>query len=93
MDKNPGLVTGLECRFTDARTTGEAARLMVVEGLAVYWPSDYWPSLAISWLEDGFPLDDEIAGLLDAASANKSWSQRVRHRAFALWVKWKRTRP
>ncbi|WP_175193792.1 hypothetical protein [Achromobacter deleyi] len=93
MDRNPGLVTGLECRLADAQIVDEAARLMVLEGLAVYWPSDYWPSLAISWLEDGFALDDEIAGLLEAASANKGWSQQVRHRAFALWVKWKRARP
>jgi len=92
MQKDPTLVTGLERRLVDAQDAGQASRSIVVEGLAAYWPSDYWPSLAISWLEDGFPVDDEIAALLNAASSNRGWSQQVRHRAFAVLVKWKRAR-
>lgn len=93
MDTTPTLVTGLERHFLDARNAGQSKRSMVVEGLAANWPSDYWPSLAIKSLEDGFPIDEEIAVLLEAASCNRSWSQRVRHRALAALVSWKREQP
>ncbi|WP_367351805.1 hypothetical protein [Achromobacter animicus] len=91
MDRNPSLVTGLESRLAVAKDAGKADRLMVVEGLAPHWFSDHWPSLAIAWLEEGFPIDAEIADLLEAASNDKARSQQVRHKAFALLVAWRRS--
>lgn len=90
MDRNPSLVTGLESRLAVAQEAGKADPLMVVEGLGPHWFSDYWPSLAIAWLEEGFPIDAEIAGLLEAASNNKALSQQLRHKAVALLVAWRR---
>ncbi|WP_312433233.1 hypothetical protein [Achromobacter sp.] len=90
MDRTPSLVTGLESPLAVAQDAGKADRLMVVEGLGPHWFSDYWPSLAIAWLEDGFPIDVEIASLLEAASDNTALSQQVRHKAFALFVAWRR---
>ncbi|MFJ3463235.1 hypothetical protein [Achromobacter spanius] len=92
MDRNSSLVTGLESRLAVARGAGKADRLMVVEGLAPKWFSDYWPSLAIAWLEEGFPIDAEIARLLEIAATNKGLSQQVRHKAFALLVAWRRAK-
>ena len=90
MDPNPDDVTALERRLVDAQDAGQCRRSIILEGLAKKWPSGYWPSLAIAWLEDGFPVDEGIADLLDAASSNKAWPQQVRHRAFAVLVKWRR---
>lgn len=90
MNRTPALVTGLESPLAIAQDSGQADRLMVVEGLGPHWFSDYWPSLAIAWLEEGFPIDVEVAGLLEAASNNKALSQQVRHKAFALLVAWRR---
>lgn len=91
MDRNPGLVAGLERRYVDVKDAGLANRPVVLEGLAAYWPSDYWASLAIAWLEDGFPMDEDIAGLLEKGTKSQAWTQRVRHRAFALCVQWRRS--
>jgi hypothetical protein len=52
--------------------------------LALGWPSEYWPGLALGWLEDGYP----VAGLLDVLAGVKDApgrSQPLRHRALRLW--------
>ena len=48
------------------------------------WPTPYWPELAVRWLEQGAPLDAEMAKLLDAVVAASHFPQNLRHRAFAL---------
>jgi hypothetical protein len=51
---------------------------------ALTWPSDYWPGLALGWLEDGFGAGgvlDELAALKDASGR----SQPLRHRALRVW--------
>jgi hypothetical protein len=50
---------------------------------ALGWPSEYWPGLALGWLEDGYPL----AGVRDAVTAlrdDRGRSQPLRHRALRL---------
>lgn len=52
--------------------------------LALGWPTDCWPGLALGWLEDGHPvagLREVLAGLKDAPGR----SQPLRHRALRLW--------
>lgn len=53
-------------------------------------PSDYWPQLAIIWLEDGFPISTDIFIYLQEMRYNKKLPQKVRHRGFAVAVKEKR---
>ena len=48
----------------------------------------YWVSLAIAWLEQGAPLDIELVAALDEIAVTKSFSQGIRHRAFALARRW-----
>ena len=51
-----------------------------------------WGGYAVSWIEAGFPVDDEIASALDGMARDKRFPQRVRHRAFAAARRWRRAR-
>lgn len=42
-----------------------------------------WGEHAVSWIEAGFPIDDEIASALEQVAQDKRYQQRMRHRAFA----------
>lgn len=61
---------------------------------ALNWPTDYWTALAVGWLEQGAPIDLEIAVRLEAIAQGRQYDQRTRHRSHALhkqWTKAKRT--
>jgi hypothetical protein len=47
--------------------------------------SDYWRSLALDWLEAGWPLDATTSDALATAKDSPQFSQTTRHRATALW--------
>ena len=47
-------------------------------------PTNYWPTLAVGWLEDGFPVDAAIAEALRSLQERRSIAQRTRHRALRL---------
>jgi hypothetical protein len=47
--------------------------------------SDYWRSLALDWLEAGWPLDTTTNDALATAKDSPQFSQTTRHRAAALW--------
>jgi hypothetical protein len=49
-----------------------------------------WGEHAVSWIEAGFPIDDEIASALEQVAKDKRYQQRVRHRAFAAAKRWRR---
>jgi hypothetical protein len=49
-----------------------------------------WGGYAVSWIEAGFPIDDEIASALEQVAQDKRFQQRVRHRAFAAAKRWRR---
>jgi pimeloyl-ACP methyl ester carboxylesterase len=49
-----------------------------------------WGGYAISWIEAGFPIDDEIASALEQVAQDKRFLQRERHRAFAAARRWRR---
>jgi hypothetical protein len=47
------------------------------------WPTEYWPGLAMTWIEDGYPLAlvrDAVAAVND----DPRRSQQLRHRALRL---------
>ena len=47
--------------------------------------SDYWRSLALDWLEAGWPLDSATSAALATAKDSHQFSQATRHRAARLW--------
>ena len=49
-----------------------------------------WGENAVSWVEEGFPIDDRIASALERVAQDKRFPQRVRHRAFAAAKRWRR---
>jgi len=51
---------------------------------ALDWETQYWPSLAVEWLEQGFPVSTASLPKLLALASNKVVPQKVRHRAAAL---------
>jgi hypothetical protein len=83
------LVLYLEAPFAAHDATLASPREIVLAGLSTIWPSDYWAGLAIGWLEQGAPIDSEIAQVLDA-TVKRTLSQGVRHRAFVLARRWYR---
>ena len=61
---------------------------VVVTGLS--FGSDYCFTLAAKWLEQGFPVDGEVARVVDARSSDRSLSQEVRHSAVGIVRRWER---
>jgi hypothetical protein len=62
-------------------TLGQNNLVALIE-YALNWPtSGGWSLLAIEWLENGFPMNTEIAESLLANSKDKKYSQNERHRA------------
>ena len=51
---------------------------------ALAWPTEHWPTMAVQWLEQGFPLSEEATMYLETISRNKAMPQRLRHRCLAL---------
>jgi hypothetical protein len=64
--------------------SGSAPVLRVLVAGLEYDTSDYWPGLAIGWLEQGAPTDSNVLSALKRVSENKHFSQRVRHRSAAV---------
>ncbi len=48
---------------------------------ALAWPTEYWPSLAVAWFAQGFPVSAVARVSLSAIAENKAMPQRLRHRA------------
>jgi hypothetical protein len=49
-----------------------------------------WGVHAVSWIEAGFPIDDEVAAALEQLAHDKRFQQGVRHLAFAAAKRWRR---
>src|SRR5450830_153879 len=52
--------------------------------------SEYWPQLAIKWLDEGFPVDHNLSELLLQCSSRKTLSQSIRHAAFGFARRWQK---
>jgi hypothetical protein len=91
-DRLPSLMTS---RGWSAERASEVSlpRLVVI-GLT--FGSAHWFSAAVDWLEQGFPIDPDIARAVDERKADASLSQAARHAAYAIvrrWEKGGRTAP
>lgn len=83
------MVLPLERPYGEFSPGESFAREVVLAGLR--WPSEYWRDLAVRWIEQGAPLDTEVADLLLTISEDRrGCSQRLRQRAFALRIKYLR---
>jgi hypothetical protein len=52
--------------------------------LALNWKTEYWPSLAVNWLESGYPISVELLNCLEELQKRERFSQQLRHRAMRL---------
>ncbi len=52
--------------------------------LALKWDTEYWPSLAVQWLESGYPISAELLECLGELQDRKKFSQHLRHQAMRL---------
>lgn len=57
---------------------------------ALTWPSQGWFLVALDWLDQGVPIDEEIAESLESIAATKHYLQSTRHRAFSMAKRWRR---
>lgn len=80
------LVVLLQHPLAEYRDVPVAAREVVAAGLT--WVTDSWPSLAVSWIEQGVPLDQELVDLLIEIGQKSRWPQPLRHKAKALVRRW-----
>jgi len=55
---------------------------------ALNWPTGHWPALAIGWIEQGAPINSEIATRLETIGRGRQYEQRTRHRSLALHKRW-----
>lgn len=76
---------GMDARETDCVSLEK----LVIFALSS-WGS-YWPELAVVWLEGGFPINESLARRLEIMSQEENLPQTVRHRAFTLVKRWRRT--
>ena len=86
MDPRPLLIF-LEAPYADYLGS-VPARQVVLVGLC--FQSAYWIGLAVGWLEQGIPLDDEIVEILNQVAETHHYDQRIRHRSKALARRWVR---
>ena len=75
------LVTLLESPY-QSYTGAVDAREVVLAGLS--WPTEYWAGLAIGWLEQGAPANQQITQELERLGSTTTLSQSLKHRAFIL---------
>ncbi len=83
------LLAHLEVPMESYVSESPSRRDVILAGLQS--PSEYWSSLAVTWLEQGAAVDSEIATILEVIANKKTNSQSLRHRAFALAHKWSKT--
>ncbi|BFM13531.1 hypothetical protein R50072_36840 [Simiduia litorea] len=54
------------------------------------FPSRHWALLAVTWIENGFPLTSSICEQLLAISKDKTDSQKLRHKSLTQAKRWMR---
>ncbi|MCQ3827834.1 hypothetical protein HXX02_00090 [Microbulbifer elongatus] len=81
------LVVHLEKPYLSFEDSAQVKEILLA-GLA--WDPDYWPGLAVSWIEQGAPIDGEVRDALDAVAKKKHFPQPLRHKAFPFARKWER---
>jgi hypothetical protein len=62
----------------------DVGNLVPVVVIALDSPTNHWPHHALSWLEDGFPINAAVAESLRSLHERRSITQRNRHRALRL---------
>lgn len=90
MDRR-ALVVYLESSYSAYSPVLASAREVMLAGLR--WSSDYWSGLAVAWLEEGAPIDVEIANELHKLASTEVLSQNLRHRAFSIARRFTRELP
>jgi len=74
-----------------ARAEAERVSLRQLVVFALTGPMRWaWGGYAVSWIEAGFLIDDEIASALEQVAQDKRFPQRVRHQAFTAAKRWRR---
>jgi len=89
---SPRIVLPLEQPFAEFPGGPTDVKAVLLAGLS--WPTEYWVELALRWVEQGAPVDAEVAAVLQSIPSGPL-SQGVRHRARAaanLWKKGNATR-
>ena len=71
-----------------SRSVADGFPYMELIVYALAWETDGWPKNAIEWLEEGFPVNREIACVLERLSLDARRGQRLRHSARVLAKRW-----
>jgi hypothetical protein len=71
----------LECRYEPAAP--RAYDPVELVKFALTWPTDYWPGLALNWLDDGVPTTDLVEELA-VFEQERRRPQAQRHQARRL---------
>ncbi len=82
------LVVHLESPYEKYDPTIAPVRDILIAGLS--WETEYWPTLAVRWLEQGAQVDVMLFPLLERIAARKTFPQSLRHKATAIARKWAR---
>lgn len=91
MNRQSELVSQLIKPLSELDTSLFAPKRVVLEALRC--PTDGWMNIALEWIEQGVPLDEELVNALKNVSSNKHNAQAIRHKAFAFLRGWHRGQP
>ncbi len=83
------LVLSLERPYAAFSPQAETPRDVLLAGLK--WRSHYWTKLAIDWIHQGAPIDEDIVNELELVSEDKQLAQKTRQEAFVIARKWRNT--
>ncbi len=75
--------------ISDSKIIDEAKLLKVVE-YSLTFPSRHWALSAVTWMENGMVINQEINDKLVSISKDKTDSQNLRHRAIKQSNRWLR---
>src|SRR5215475_12468823 len=84
------LVLNLERPYAAFSSQAETPRDVLLAGLK--WRSDYWTGLAVAWIHQGAPIDEDVVNELELVSADKHLVQKTRQDAFVIAKKWRKGR-
>ena len=86
MDPRP-LLINLETPYSEYSAKAPVKDVLLA---GLRWETQYWVSLAVSWIEQSAPIDNEIKEALDNVAQKRHFPQSLRHKAFAIARKWER---
>lgn len=88
--ENPSKLVALLEQDYDVAVSGGTQDIQATILAGLNWQTSYWVSCTLKWLDQGAPINQEIANCLSLISENETYSQSTRHHAAKVLKRWQR---